>query len=83
MLTLKHNDDCKGRSQSHTVTLEITDEFGGKECEFQGYGADIKEATQEMFEKFNEFAQKVRGIQVDLHNGNYNFVEVDWKGDPI
>lgn len=81
---LTHNDDGKGKWQSHNVSFhEELDRFPYVD----GYGftkeeafEDFKKNLNERLAKFTDFCNKVNAFQFDAESNPIVMYEVDWAG---
>lgn len=92
MIRLGHNDDGKGKWQSHTISLLDSDKFNcngvysHNPFDIYGYGATKEEALKEFMEKFQYVMDELKAFETMLFDTNIitdNIVSVDYAGREI
>ena len=78
-MKLTHNDDGKGRWQSHTVSADFDDYTI---YTIEGYGETREEALKEFIIKFNKLLTELMEFGKTLHT-NPELIEVDCSGKPL
>lgn len=81
---LKHNDDGKGKYQSHTVSCYTKDDCLS---DIEGYGSTREEAFDDFKEKLNERLTELCVLCAQVNQYEFNaasnpivMYEVDWSG---
>lgn len=78
-MKLTHNDDGKGKWQSHTVSAD----FGDYDIyTIEGYGETREEALEEFIIKFDIMLNKLSEFRKTLKNIP-EMIEVDCSGKPL
>lgn len=86
MTKIYHNDDGKGKWNSHQLTLKISDYYDiGTAVELTNdEGAEtVDEAKEELLVRLDELIGKLQAARKDLSLGNIDMVKVDCFGKEI
>lgn len=82
---LTHNDDCKEKHQSHTVSFDREHYWLS---DIEGYGSTREEAFEEFKKKLNErltelciICDQVNRCEFDAASNPIPMYSVDWRGN--